>query len=159
MTPLLIIEIGDLPAGLLEAIVPAVTAPLRCQVIQERPRLDPRFAYDPVRGQYLAAVRMGIECGFDIFNPVQCSAAGMDPQGLKDKYGPRVVFWGGGVDTQQTLPFGSPAQVRAEAEERIRILGREGGLVFNTIHNIQAGTPTENVIALFEAVAGRPLRR
>jgi len=110
-------------------------------------------------GSIIAFMEDFIEAGVDILNPVQCSAAGMDPQGLKDKYGQRVVFWGGGVDTQQTLPFGSPAQVRTEAGERIRILGRQGGLVFNTIHNIQAGTPTENLIALFETVAGRTLRR
>jgi uroporphyrinogen-III decarboxylase len=69
-----------------------------------------------------------------------------------------LVFWGGGVNTQQTLPFGTPEQVRAEVTERLRIFGRGGGYVFNTIHNIQARTPTENVLALFETVAGRPLR-
>jgi hypothetical protein len=93
-----------------------------------------------------------IEAGFDILNPVQCSAAGMDPALLKTKYGDRVVFWGGGVDTQKTLPFGTPDQVRREVEERIRIFGAGGGFVFNAIHNIVAGTPLENLMAMFETV-------
>ncbi|MBN1939145.1 MAG: methyltransferase [Candidatus Aminicenantes bacterium] len=93
-----------------------------------------------------------IEAGFDILNPVQCSAAGMDPAELKKKYGSRIVFWGGGVDTQKTLPFGTPDQVRAEVEERVRIFGEGGGYVFNAIHNVVAGTPLDNLMALFETV-------
>ncbi len=93
-----------------------------------------------------------IESGFDIINPVQCSADGMDPQLLKNKYGDRLTFWGGGVNTQQTLPFGTPQQVRDEVIERCRIFGPGGGFVFNTIHNIQARTPTENVVAMLDAV-------
>ncbi|MHB8056073.1 MAG: uroporphyrinogen decarboxylase family protein, partial [Candidatus Aminicenantales bacterium] len=90
--------------------------------------------------------------GFDILNPVQCSAAGMDPATLKKKYGGRVVFWGGGVDTQKTLPFGTPDQVRKEVAERIEILSEGGGFVFNAIHNIVAGTPVDNLMAMFETV-------
>ena len=94
-----------------------------------------------------------IEAGFDIMNPVQCSAAGMEPAVLKEKYGSRVTFWGGGVDTQKTLPFGTPEQVRAEVLERCEIFGRGGGFVFNTIHNVQAGTPVANVVAMMTAIA------
>ena len=93
-----------------------------------------------------------VETGVDILNPVQCSAAGMNPTLLKEKYRNRLVFWGGGVDTQKTLPFGTPEEVRREVAERCRILGRKGGFVFNAIHNIQPKTPTENIIAMFEAV-------
>lgn len=93
-----------------------------------------------------------IACGFDIMNPVQCSAVGMDPTHLKNTYGRDLVFWGGGVDTQHTLPFGTPEQVRAEVTERCRIFGTDGGFVFNTIHNIQARTPLANVLALLDAV-------
>lgn len=93
-----------------------------------------------------------IESGFDIMNPVQCSATGMDPQLLKDKYGDRVVFWGGGVNTQQTLPFGTPQDVRKEVLERCRIFSPGGGFVFNAIHNVQAMTPIENMVALLDAV-------
>ncbi|MGA2724288.1 MAG: uroporphyrinogen decarboxylase family protein [Bryobacteraceae bacterium] len=93
-----------------------------------------------------------IECGFDILNPVQCSAAGMDPVHLKQRYGDRLVFWGGGVDTQQVLPFGTPAQVRRQVLERCEVFSGNGGFVFNTIHNIQAQTPVENVVAMMDAV-------
>lgn len=96
-----------------------------------------------------------IEMGVDILNPVQCSAAGMDATALKAKYGDRLVFWGGGVDTQRTLPFGTPDQVRREVRERVQVFGRGGGFVFNTIHNIQAQTPVENIVAMFEEVLGR----
>ena len=93
-----------------------------------------------------------IEAGFDILNPVQCSAAGMDPAKLKDTYGSRLVFWGGGVDTQQVLPFGTPEQVRTQVLERCRIFSGNGGFVFNTIHNVQARTPIPNLVAMIEAV-------
>ena len=72
-----------------------------------------------------------IESGFDILNPVQCSATGMDPQTLKDKYGKDVVFWGGGIDTQKLLPFGTPAEVKEQVKERCHIFGRDGGVTFS----------------------------
>lgn len=93
-----------------------------------------------------------IECGFDIINPVQCSAAGMDPERLKAKYGTRMTFWGGGVDTQKTLPFGTAAEVRQEVLRRCEIFGPGGGFVFNSVHNIQAGTPVANIVAMINAV-------
>ena len=93
-----------------------------------------------------------VDAGFDILNPVQCSAAKMDPAELKKTYGERITFWGGGVNTQSTLPFGSPEEVRLEVRERIRIFGAGGGFVFTPIHNIQARTPVKNVLALYEAV-------
>jgi hypothetical protein len=93
-----------------------------------------------------------IEAGFDILNPVQCSAAGMDPQQLKDRYGDRIAFWGGGVDTQRTLPFGSPAQVREEVLRRCEVFSKGGGFVFNAVHNVQAQTPVENIVAMIDAV-------
>ena len=93
-----------------------------------------------------------IEAGFDIINPVQCSAAGMDPAELKRKYGSRLVFWGGGVDTQKTLPFGTPYQVREEVLRRCEIFAPGGGFAFNSIHNLQAGTPVVNIVAMLDAV-------
>jgi hypothetical protein len=93
-----------------------------------------------------------IECGFDILNPVQCSAAGMAPEHLKAKYGERITFWGGGVDTQQTLPFGSPREVREQVLRRCEIFSPGGGFIFNAIHNVQAGTPVENIVAMIDAV-------
>jgi hypothetical protein len=93
-----------------------------------------------------------LAAGFDILNPVQCSAVGMDPARLKAEFGDRLVFWGGGVDTQRTLPFGTPDQVRDEVTDRLRIFSPGGGFVFNTIHNIQALTPVENIVAMIDAV-------
>jgi hypothetical protein len=93
-----------------------------------------------------------IAAGYDVLNPVQTSAQGMDPAGLVETYGDRIVFWGGGVDTQQTLPFGTPEEVRAQVTERVEIFGRKNGFVFNTIHNIQCNTPVENLLAMFAAL-------
>jgi hypothetical protein len=93
-----------------------------------------------------------VDAGFDILNPVQCSAANMDPRRLKETFGVRLTFWGGGVDTQRTLPFGTADEVRAEVRERIHIFGTGGGFVFNTTHNVQARVPKENLLALYEAV-------
>jgi hypothetical protein len=93
-----------------------------------------------------------IEAGIDILNPVQCSATGMDPEQLKANFGEQLVFWGGGVDTQKVLPFGSPAEVREQVLRRCQIFARGGGFVFNTIHNIQAATPVENIVAMLDAV-------
>ena len=93
-----------------------------------------------------------LEAGFDILNPVQCSAAGMEPERLKAAYGDRLVFWGGGVDTQQVLPFSTPAAVREQVLRRCEVFARGGGFVFNAVHNVQAGTPVENLVAMFEAV-------
>lgn len=92
------------------------------------------------------------EAGFDILNPVQCSASDMDPADLKKNYGDRLTFWGGGVDTQKTLPFGTPEAVRDQVRERVDILAPGGGFVFNGIHNIQAETPVENLLAMFETL-------
>jgi hypothetical protein len=93
-----------------------------------------------------------IEAGFDILNPVQTGAAEMDPRRLKDEFGDQIVFWGGGVDTQKTLPFGDVESVRAEVAERIRILGPGGGFVFNPIHNVQSRIPVENLVMLYRTV-------
>ena len=93
-----------------------------------------------------------IEAGFDILNPVQCSAAGMEAEGLKAKYGDRITFWGGGVDTQKTLPFGTPGEVREQVLRRCEVFARNGGFVFDSIHNIQAGTPVGNIVAMLDAV-------
>jgi len=93
-----------------------------------------------------------IEAGFDILNPVQCSAAGMDPKTLNKEFGKDVVFWGGGVDTQKTLPFGTPEEVYKEVCERIEIFGQGSGFVFNAVHNIQSNVPVKNILAMFRAI-------
>ncbi len=93
-----------------------------------------------------------IEAGFDILNPVQISAAGMNPEKLKEKYGKHLVFWGGGVDTQKVLAFGTPGDVKKQVRELCSVFSREGGFVFNTVHNIQANVPVENVAAMIETL-------
>jgi uroporphyrinogen-III decarboxylase len=74
----------------------------------------------------------------------------MDPDELKRKFGERITFWGGGIDTQRTLPFGSPDDVRREVRERLKLFGPGGGFVFNAVHNIQAQVPVANVLAMYE---------
>jgi uroporphyrinogen decarboxylase len=93
-----------------------------------------------------------IDEGVDVINPVQTSAVNMEPAYLKAKYGDRIAFWGGGCDTQQILSQASPEQIREHVRERLQIFAPGGGYVFNTIHNIQANVPPENIVALFDAV-------
>lgn len=95
----------------------------------------------------------------DCLNPLQLSANGMDAATIKANYGDKFTFWGGGVDTQHTLPFGTPEEVRRQVRERIDILSKDGGYVFNTIHNIVANVPPENLIAMYEEATGRHLFR
>lgn len=93
-----------------------------------------------------------IDAGFDILNPVQISATGMDADRLKATYGSQITFWGGGVDTQQVLSFGTPEEVHEQILRQCDILGRGGGYVFNTVHNIQANVPVENLVAMLKAI-------
>jgi len=93
-----------------------------------------------------------IEAGFDIINPVQINATGMDPVHLKNTYGKDLVFWGGGIDTQKTLPYATPAKVRDETLRLCEIFAKDGGFVFNTVHNIQANVPLENIVAMIDAI-------
>ena len=85
-------------------------------------------------------------------NPVQFSAVNMDSRELKKKFGDRITFWGAGVNTQRTLPFGTPDEVRREVRQQIEVFAPGGGFVFNTNHNVQAGVPQDNLLALYEAV-------
>ena len=91
-----------------------------------------------------------IEIGFDILNPVQVSAKGMNTKELKAEFGRDIVFWGGGVDTQHVLPFGKRQEVVDEVKHRIDDLAPGGGFVFAAVHNIQAFVPPENIIAAFD---------
>lgn len=93
-----------------------------------------------------------IESGIDILNPVQVSAAGMNTKELKKEFGKDITFYGGGVDTQRILPRGKPQEVRDEVKRRIDDLAPGGGFIFNTVHNIQADVPPENIMAMWEAL-------
>lgn len=92
-----------------------------------------------------------IEMGVDILNPVQISTPGMDPARLKAQYGQDMVFWGGGIDSQHVLPFATPGEVKRQVRENVEVLKPGGGYVFNNVHNIQAGVPPQNVVAMYEA--------
>ncbi len=91
-----------------------------------------------------------IEIGVQILNPIHVKATGMDPYQLKKDYGNQLVFWGGGVDTQGILPMGTPEEVREDVKRNLDALMPGGGYVFNTVHNIQADVPTENLVAMIE---------
>ena len=93
-----------------------------------------------------------IEAGFDIINPVQINASGMDPKHLKSAYGDKLTFWGGGVDTQKVLSFGTPEEVTKQVLEQCEILSLNGGFIFNTVHNTQANVPIENLEAMMKAI-------
>ncbi len=93
-----------------------------------------------------------IEIGVDILNPVQATAVGMDPIELKREYGRDLIFWGAGVDTQSILPNGTPQEVKDDVRRNIEALAAGGGYVFNTVHNIQADVPPQNILAMWEAL-------
>lgn len=103
-------------------------------------------------GAIVSLMDLFIEAGFDIINPVQINAAGMDTKELKKRFGDRIVFWGGGVDTQGAFAFGTPEQVKEQVKKQVSILNENGGFVFNTVHNVQANVPFENVVAMLEAL-------
>jgi uroporphyrinogen decarboxylase len=94
-----------------------------------------------------------IEMGVDILNPIHVAAAGMEPVALKRDFGQAMVFWGGGVDTQGVLPGGTIQQVKDDVRRNIDALAPGGGFVFNTVHNIQADVPPENIIAMWEELS------
>jgi uroporphyrinogen decarboxylase len=94
-----------------------------------------------------------IEAGYDILNPVQTSARDMEPARLKREFGAEVTFWGGGIENRTVLAGGRPDEVRAQTLERLELLSKGGGFVFNTVHNIMPDVPAENVLAMFAAVA------
>ena len=104
-------------------------------------------------GSVVELIEDFIEIGVDILNPVQTSAAGMEPERLKRDFGRRIVFWGGGADVQRVLPLGTPQEVRADVRRRLEIFSPGGGFVFAPIHNLQADVPPENVAAMYEEAA------
>ncbi|MCL4394023.1 MAG: hypothetical protein M1482_04320 [Chloroflexi bacterium] len=108
-------------------------------------------------GAVLPVLNSLADMGIDAINPVQVSAKGMgDTAALKKEVGDRLAFWGA-IDTQSTLPFGTPDQVRTETRLRIEQLNQGGGYVLGSVHNIQADVPAENVVAMYEAALGKSL--
>ena len=107
-------------------------------------------------GAVMRAVPGLIEMGIDVLQALQFDAAGMDPVVLKENYGDRLCFEGG-ISVQHTLPFGTAEQVRREVIERVEVLGRSGGYILGPSHAIQAGTPPENIVAMFDTAASTPM--
>jgi uroporphyrinogen decarboxylase len=103
-------------------------------------------------GSILNIIDHFINAGLDILNPVQSGAVRMDPVILKERFGGRIVFWGGGIDTQKVLPMPRLEAVREQAQDRIRTLAPGGGFVFAAEHNIQHGVPPENIVGLADTV-------
>lgn len=101
-------------------------------------------------GEYIPDL---LDNGIDVLNPVQITAKGMEPARLKAQYGDRLVFWGGGVNTQHILPHGTPAEVRENVRQNVEALKPRGGYVFNGVHNLQADVPPENILAMYAAAA------
>ena len=93
-----------------------------------------------------------IDAGFDIINPVQINAKDMDSQRLKNEFGKDITFWGGGIDTQKILPHATPEEVKSHVRKQCEIFGKNGGFVFNSVHNIQANAPIANVVAMIETL-------
>ena len=111
---------------------------------------EPFYSFFHSDGAILEIIPDIIETGVEILNPVQLTAQGMDAQLLKQRFGRDLVFWGGGVNTQQVLPHGTPQEVRRNVRERIAQLAPDGGFVFATVHNIQDDVPADNIRALVE---------
>ena len=128
-----------------------VVKPRQKQLVQYiRSRTEAKIWYHTCGGcmQFIPDL---IDNGIDVLNPVQISAAGMDPAELKARFGDRLSFWGGAIDTQHVLPTASAEVVRRHVELNLAIFKPGGGYVFNNVHNIQAGVPPENIVAMFDA--------
>ncbi len=129
----------------------SVVKPRQKKLVQHiRSLTDAKIWYHTC-GSVVSLIPDLLDNGIDILNPVQISAANMAPRELKRRYGDRLTFWGGGIDTQHVLSFASPAQVREHVRANIEALKPGGGYIFNSVHNIQAGVPAENIVAMFDA--------
>lgn len=113
---------------------------------------DPFYVFFHSDGAVYGLISDFIEIGVDILNPVQTNVRGMDIKRLKKIFGNEIVFWGAGINTQETLPKANPDKVKQEVRERIEILAPGGGFIFNTVHNIQDDVPPENIMAMWETL-------
>lgn len=151
-----IVMIGDDLAGQNGPLFPpeiyrAVVKPRQKKLVQHIKSLtDAKIWYHTCGGamEYIPDL---LDNGIHILNPVQITARDMDPEVLKNRFGKELVFWGGGVDSQHVLPFASPEEVRANVKSNMEAFKPGGGYIFNNVHNIQAGVPPENILAMYEA--------
>ncbi len=128
----------------------AVVKPRQKRLVQYLKSLTPARIWYHTCGSVATLIPDLIDNGIDILNPVQISAAHMDPGTLKAAYGRQLAFWGGGIDTQHVLSFAGPQEVREHVRRNVEALKPGGGYVFNSVHNIQAGVPPENIVAMFD---------
>jgi uroporphyrinogen decarboxylase len=151
-----VVMIGDDIGGQLgplfsPAFYRRVVKPRQKALVQHIKSLTPARIWYHTCGSVMPLIPDLIDNGIDILNPVQISAANMDPRELKARYGDKLTFWGGGIDTQRVLSFVTPAEVREHVRRNLDALKPGGGYVFNSVHNLQAGVPPENIVALFDA--------
>ena len=128
-----------------------IVKPRQKKLVQHIKSLTPAKIWYHTCGSCQAFLPELIDNGIDIINPVQISAKNMDPSDLLAKYGHDLVFWGGGIDSQHVLPTASPDEIHAHVRQNLSLWKRDGGYIFNNVHNIQASVPAENIVALFEA--------
>ncbi len=129
----------------------AVVKPRQKKLVQHIRSLSPAKIWYHSCGGVVEYIPDLMDNGIDILNPVQITARGMDPKFLKEKFGKELVFWGGGIDSQHVLPFVSAEEVKSNVKANMEAFKSGGGYVFNNVHNIQAGVPPENIIAMYEA--------
>jgi len=128
-----------------------IVKPRQKKLVRHIKSLSPARVWYHTCGSVIDYIPDLLDNGIDILNPIQISAKNMDPRELKARYGDRLTFWGGGIDTQHILPFAKPSDVREHVRRNLEILKPGGGYVFNNVHNIQVGVPAENITALFDA--------
>ena len=128
--------------------------PRHQQLFEAQKRLFPQpfYCFFHSDGAIWNLIPTFIEAGVDVLNPVQLTAKDMDADNLKAEFGDKLRFWGGGINTQGTLPNGTPDEVKAEVKKRVASLAKGGGYIFGTVHNIQDDVPPENVLAMMEAL-------
>ena len=129
----------------------AIVKPRQKKLVQHIKSLTDAKIWYHTCGGALEFIPDLLDNGIDILNPVQITAAGMDPRFLKENFGKKLVLWGGGIDSQHVLPFAGPEKIKEEVRKNLEIFKPGGGYVFNNVHNIQAGVPPENIVAMYEA--------
>ena len=128
-----------------------IVKPRQKKLVRHIKSLSPAKVWYHTCGSVVDYITDLLDNGIDILNPIQISARNMDPRELKARYGDRLTFWGGGIDTQHIFPFAKPNEIREHVRRNLEILKTGGGYVFNNVHNIQVGVPAENITALFDA--------
>ena len=151
-----VVMIGDDLAGQNGPLFPpefyrAVVKPRQKKLVQHIKSLTTSKIWYHTCGSVLEYIPDLMDNGIDILNPVQITARDMDPEALKKRFGKELVFWGGGIDSQHVLPFVNPEEVKANVKTNVEAFKGGGGYIFNNVHNIQAGVPPENILAMYEA--------